>query len=217
MDIYSTTYRDQHGEETTTIQNDSQQLSVTIRGITFSGEDFDSLEVQNLHEDSNIELFVLHNGSLAACELECDMPISIMSNEKLSSSNLHVHLKLGKPLPQGFIENEELQLCLDFDGISYTSCGRHGWFDDELLEIQEALPDRTYLRCCHSCAFSDYHPSGSGLFGNLACFRDNKKAYLKIKSKVDLFEIWETRTGYVQETYLCPAFEKRVPGAGYRG
>ena len=56
-----------------------------------------------------------------------------------------------------------------------------------------------------------------GLFGGLACFRDNKTAYLGVQSKADLFRIWGTMTEFVRETYVCPEFARRQPGAGYRG
>jgi hypothetical protein len=74
-----------------------------------------------------------------------------------------------------------------------------------------------YLKACINCAFSDYSPCGHGLFGGLACFRDNKQAYLSVQTKRDLFEIWSTMTEFVQETFLCSEFERRAPGAGYRG
>lgn len=68
-----------------------------------------------------------------------------------------------------------------------------------------------------SCAFSDYHPVGNGLFGCLACFRDNKQQYLAAQDKYALMNLWDTHTEYVQETYHCDEFEKRKPGTGYRG
>lgn|SRR5579875_150910 len=70
---------------------------------------------------------------------------------------------------------------------------------------------------CFTCAFSDYSPVGHGLFGSLACFRGNKSSYLQVQSKRDLFAIWNTMTEFIQETYCCPAFERRKPGTGYRG
>ena len=47
--------------------------------------------------------------------------------------------------------------------------------EDELLDIQRQMPEGTYLKACINCAFSDYCPGGHGLFGGLACFRDNKE------------------------------------------
>jgi hypothetical protein len=86
-----------------------------------------------------------------------------------------------------------------------------------MLDVQNQLPSGTHLRACITCAYSDYSPVGHGLFGGLACFRDNKSEYLAVRSKADLFRIWSKMTGFVQETYLCPEFERRQPRTGYRG
>ena len=79
------------------------------------------------------------------------------------------------------------------------------------------LDGGTLMKACINCAFSDYSPVGHGLFGGLACFRGNKAGYRGVTSKGGLFKIWDTMTEFVQETYLCPEFEKRAPGTGYRG
>ncbi len=106
---------------------------------------------------------------------------------------------------------------MSLSGYVYRSAGTSGWFEDELLDIQKQLPDGVFLKACITCAFSDYSPYGHGLFGGMLCFRDNKAGYLTVKGKSDLFRIWSTATEYVQETYLCPEFERRVRGSGYRG
>jgi hypothetical protein len=74
-----------------------------------------------------------------------------------------------------------------------------------------------YLQTCFCCAFSDYSPYGNGLFGDLACFRDNKQPYLAVETKRDFLALWDTYTEFVQETYHCGEFERRKPGTGYRG
>ena len=80
------------------------------------------------------------------------------------------------------------------------------------------MPEGEYLKACINCAFSDYSPFGHGLFGGLACFRDNKEGYRMVKTKHDLFRVWGTMTGVlVQETFLCREFERRFPDTGYRG
>jgi hypothetical protein len=78
-----------------------------------------------------------------------------------------------------------------------------------MLDVQGQLPPGTHLRVCITCAYSDYSPAGHGLFGGLACFRGNKAEYLAVRSKADLFRVWGTMTGFVQETYLCPEFDRR--------
>ncbi len=214
---YPAIYRDKLGEENTTIHNDGKLLSMMVRSVAFAGQDFDSFEAISSSDDTFLESFTLCSGDLCDCEIECDMPQIIVTKEDTVPANLHIHLRLGAPLPNGGVENEELQLRLDVNEKSYLSCGKHGWFEDELLELKAALPNESYMKCCFSCAFSDYHPVGSGAFGTLACFRDNKHEYLKVKSKAALFHIWNTMTEWVQETYLCPEFEKRGLTTGYRG
>jgi hypothetical protein len=146
------------------------------------------------------------------------MPV-VYGGETLTGE-LHMHFELGdpRPDPKRGLDREVLQLTLTVAGQSFTSGKTEsGWFEDELVGIQAALPAGMYMKCCFTCAFSDYHPVGNSLFGDLACFRDNKEAYRQVWSKYQLFEIWDTRTDFVQETLLCPEFERREPGAGYRG
>lgn len=55
------------------------------------------------------------------------------------------------------------------------------------------------MLCCFNCVFSDYGPYG--VFGCLARFRDNKEGYRSVRTKAELFHIWDTMTEFVQETY----------------
>jgi hypothetical protein len=41
--------------------------------------------------------------------------------------------------------------------------------------------------------------------------------YRAVTGKDGLFDLWDTMTEYVQETHLCPEFERREPGTEYRG
>ena len=119
-------------------------------------------------------------------------------------------LLLGQPRPEGNrgIDQETLRLRFSFGGAFFWSpWASGGFFEDELQDIPQALPEGAYLKACISCAFSDYSPGGHGLFGCLATFRDNKAAYRQATSKRDLLVMWDTMTEFVQETYLCPAFE----------
>jgi hypothetical protein len=112
----------------------------------------------------------------------------------------------------------QLKLSLAFQQANLISSGTScGCFRDELLDLQKQLPPDTYLKTCINCAFSDYSPAGHGCFGGLACFRDNKAGYAAVASKWDLFRIWNSMTEFVQETHVCPEFERRRPNTGYRG
>ena len=56
----------------------------------------------------------------------------------------------------------------------------------------------------------------------MICFRANKAGYLALPSGGDFekdayFDVMATVSEMVQETYVCPEFERRMPGTGYRG
>jgi hypothetical protein len=218
---YPAIYHDGCGKERTIIENDGKTLRMIIRGIEFVGPDFDMLEPVLNHESCELGFFTLADGCLCSCTIECQIPLPVVVGEQTVASILHVHLDLGdpksRPLGGIYIDREDLKLTLTLGDAIFTSSGRSGWFEDELIEIQALLPEGTYMKACINCGLSDYSPAGHGLFGGLACFRGNKEGYRSVKSKIDLFRIWETMTDYVQETYLCPDFERRQPGTGYRG
>jgi Family of unknown function (DUF6304) len=214
---YAASYTDRVGTEVTSIANDGTALSMVVRGVEFAGPDFDGLEPVAGTDHDRLASFTLQGGTLCSCVIEADIPIPVATPAGTEEGVLTARLELGNPAPNGGLDREHLTLELRFAGRAYKSGGRSGWFEDEMLDVQGQLPHGTYLRACITCAFSDYSPAGHGLFGGLACFRDNKAEYLAVRSKTDLFRVWGTMTGFVQETYLCPDFERRRPGTGYRG
>ena len=214
---YPARYTDRVGKEASSIANDGATLSMVVRGVVFEGSDFDSLEPVGETDPARLASFTLQQGSLCSCVIEADIPIPIATPGGTEDGILTARLELGNPASNGGLDREHLTLELRFGGRAFRSSGRSGWFEDEMLDVQNQLPPGTHLRACITCAYSDYSPVGHGLFGSLACFRDNKSEYLAVRSKADLFRIWGTMTGFVQETYLCPEFERRQPGTGYRG
>ena len=68
--------------------------------------------------------------------------------------------------------------------------------------------------CCFTCLYSDYSPAGHGLLG-MRCHRNAKEQYLAVRAKVDYWSVPVAED--VMESYLCPKYERRVPGTGYRG
>jgi len=139
------------------------------------------------------------------------MPLLVAFGDEVVEGILLVHLELGDPSKNGGIDREELYLTLKIGDSSFKSSGKSGgWFSDELRDIQALLPEGAYIKACINCALADYHPVGYGLFGGLACFRNNKEAFRAAKTKRDLFRIWNTSIE-VQETYLCPEFVRWIP------
>jgi hypothetical protein len=49
----------------------------------------------------------------------------------------------------------------------------------------------------------------------MSCHRDAKDQYLAVRSKADYWYVPVTEG--VMETYLCPEYQRRVRGTGYRG
>jgi hypothetical protein len=214
---YEGTYADRFGVEPIIIHNDGRVLRTTIRGVSFRGREFDGLSPEERTPPGMLSSFTLQHGDLCSCVLECDIPVPVVTGAELAEGRLHVRLRLGEPADNGGLDAETLALSLTVGGDTFHGSGRSGWFEDELLELQAALPEGTHMKACINCAFSDYSPYGHGLFGNMACFRDNREEYLSVKTKADIFRVWDTLTEYVQETYLCPEFRRRRPGTGYRG
>jgi len=214
---YPATYSDKRGLEMTTIMNDSRNITVLLRGVEFTGVSFDDFEPKPGSDPLLLEQFTLNKTDLCACQIICNIPLPVVSQSRTVGGILEVQLILGDPAPNGGLDRRELALTLQVDGQTYKSRGHSGWFEDELLDLQKSLPSGTYIKACINCAFSDYSPGGHGLFGSMACFRSCKQEYLEVRTKHDIFRIWNENAGFVQETYLCPEFETRRPNMGYRG
>lgn len=214
---YPATYIDARGQEAVSIANDGETLRVTIRGVNFAGRDFDSLEPTSDATPVQLAQFSLCHGELCSCRLEWLQPVPVFNRGRRADGVLRIELTLGDPAPKGGLDRVELRIALEYDGGRFAGTGRSGWFEDELLEVQAQLPDGVYFLACINCLYSDYSPAGHGLFGSMMCYRNVKAEYLKVKSKADFWKVHGRLDRHVQETYLCPEFERRVPGTGYRG
>lgn len=214
---YPTKYRDKFGEETTTIYNDGKTLRMNLRGVEFVGRFLDDWEPSNQIDIENTAYFSLHHNELYSYSMRFEIPVPVTAKTQTIPATLRVDLELGEPNAKGGVDYEKLQIQLAFNDKTYVSSENQGWFDDALNEIQTQLPEGTFVKCCHSCAYSEYSPAGYGLFGGLACFRNCKQEYLALKGKMAYFALADKMAEFVQETHLCPEFEKRTSGTGYRG
>ncbi len=216
MDHYPASYFDTHGSVATTIANDSETLRLTLRGVEFVGRDFDSLE-PNGAAPEQLRQFALDQGCLCSCRIECQIPIPVHDHGKLLGGALSVKWVLGDPTPNGLLDRDQLRIILEYDGRQIAGSGKSGWFEDELLGIQAQLPEGVFIKACINCLYSDYSPLGHGLFGSMMCFRNLKAEYLKVRTKREFWSVHGRQERFTQETYLCPEFERRIPGVGYRG
>lgn len=214
---YPARYKDRFGEEATTILNDGEALTMIVRGVRFRGTDFDSFEPQDVPDPAQLSSFTFLHESLCYCVIGADILVPVVAPTGIVDGLLTFELELGEPLPTGQMDRERLKLRLVFGGQNFSSDGKTGWFEGEMVDLQGKLPPGTFMKACINCAFSDYSPYGHGLFGGLACFRGNKAGYRAVAGKDDLFDVWDMMTEFVQETHLCQEFERRVPGTGYRG
>ena len=178
-----------HGREAITIKASGARLSVEIRGVTFADRTSTNLEPP---ADTAVEAaFAVDHGALTDYEFGWQMPVQVVRAGAELTAALRCRLVLASPAATGRRGAEELTLSLAMPGGKLvTSTRPHGSFEDALAGIQRQLPRGTRLKACISCAFSDYSPAGSGLSGSLACFRDNKAAYLEVSGKRDLFQVW---------------------------
>lgn len=213
LQSYPAKYRDATGEETTVILNNGAELEVTLRGVRFVGTMLDDFEPSVIGDPEVLNTFVIHCGMLCDCVFEWEMPIAVVRNGGVIEGRLHCHLELGKPRGHDCgIDKDKLQVSLHCAGAQITSFDNGvdaGWFDIALEAIQKQLPLETYIKCCHSCALSHYSPAGFGLFGKLGCFRGHKEAVRRAKFKPEIFALYRQGvTQMVQETYLCPEFER---------
>jgi len=214
---YSTRYSDARGTEVVSLRNDGTKLFIRLRGVSFCGRDFDSLEADSQAAPEALASFDLHRGALCNCTIECEIPVSVVSaGGEATMCALEMRLELGKPAANGGLDRELLALSIHVDGQAFHSAGNSGWFEDELLSLRSLMPSGTYLKACFSCAHSDYSPYGHRMFGGMACFRTLKEEYSRVKDKFDLFRILD-KAEVVQETYICPEFAERLPNTGYRG
>ena len=206
-------YRDGQGSEAVTITTDGQRIRVRIRDVDFAGESFDGLSpVQGVTPEDGMP--GLAGGTLGDCVLEWDIEVPVLTAGTVRRTTLSCLLSLRRADPA-------LSLALHLDGAVYESARAESDFAAALAAIQRILPTGTRLGTCIACAFSDYFPaSGRALSGTLACFRGVKDAYRGTAGGGDVLDLWDRRTGFVQEIWSCEEFEPRPDegaGTGHRG
>lgn len=209
-------YRDEHGEVSGEIVIDGRELRLMVRGVEFSGWDFDGLEPNPGSDPTIVADFPLQGGCLVSCEIEFAMPILVADRGATHECPLHLRIVVPRVEPNVWSWAKAF-LMLTVGDKTISSGGHSGHFESEMLDIQRQLPEHAYLKACINCAYSDYSPAGQDMTG-MMCFRRNKAAYLSVVGKRDMFRVTaEAKPEYVQEFHLCPEFERRRPGTGYRG
>ena len=211
---YPAKYADTTRTENTVIENDGHALTLRLAGIAFCGSDFESFKAPPDADPSILKQFTLNRGEPCSCTIECEMPIPVVTPGRVIQATLGIQVVLGKPDHRSGVD---LALSLAVEDQRFHTDLHEDLFEDAMLSLQKQLPEGWYLKACITCEFSDYSPYGQSLFGTLHCFRNSKTEYSCVKTKKDIFELWDKNAGPVQETYVCSEFDRRKPNTGYRG
>lgn len=216
---YPAVVTDRWGRFETTLVNDGQDFVLLLRGNRFESRSVGGFELVGSPLDGS-EPPDLYESDLCSCVIEWRMPVRVaFPNAGPAEMDLDARLALGDPLPRrGFRVDVVLTLRLPTGDVENAKPHEgHEDMEQALLDLQRQLPAGVRILACISCAFSDYHPAGWGFIGTMACFRGAKDAYRPVETKRALFQVWDQRSGFVQETFFCADYEPRRPGAGYRG
>ncbi len=218
---FSGTYADQRGIEdvVSVVQSSAApgwqrrfEVRTTIRGIEVWGADFDGLSPDDESEEVSHLFNLAPDGSLAECVFSGEMPCIVEVDGVRREIAVRFELDLRASAAHPPSDPKNLRLSLDLGGSVYAVTDE--WFADGIPRLERELPDTDQLICCVTCLYSDYSPYGHGLTG-MTCHRDAKAQYLAVRSKRDYLTVPATED--VPETYLCPEYERRIPGTGYRG
>lgn len=183
------------------------EVRAVIRGIEVWGADLDGLEPTSLDEARAV-LPLSQADELSRCVLSGELPCIVTAGEVVAASTIRFVLDLRH---QERPENRLTLSCV-VDGTEFAVTDSS--FEDGVQRLEKQLPDGVEVRACVTCLFSDYSPGGHGLMG-IRCHRGAKSQYLAVRSKVDYWPVPVTEE--VPETHLCPEYERRIPGTGYRG
>lgn len=219
------TYSDSRGEESIVWRVDSSrrrqrpadgpgfELHTTIRDVPCWGYDFDSLEpVDPENPDRNGLSLGPHHGELDECVLTGELPCKVDIDGTPTPSVVRFSLDLRESARSNVAAPRNLTLAIDAGNSEIEVAD--DWFEDGILRLDALMPAPTRIRCCVTCLYSDYSPGGHGLTG-MSCHRDAKEQYLAVRSKHDYWSVPVTEE--VMETYVCPEYQRRIPGTGYRG
>lgn len=226
---YSARYRDARGEEHTVVEEytdparGGSRLRLVVRGVAFEGWNLASLAPTRAADDERRDLFAFSRwGLLAGYALECHVPVRVVASDDpvgratAEVVDLQVFVEVGPPGSEGATDTGALQFTLTVGAPARVHTSPDDAVlapDEQLAALSASLPGGTRIEVCATCGLSDANPAG----GPLACFRGNKAAYREVRGKSDLFRIWHTRTEYVQDYFVCPEYEPRITGTGYRG
>ncbi len=190
MRKYKVIYRDKFGEEETEISSDGSIMYVTLRGIKFEGSDFEGFEGEVDKNKFDYEMYQNGSGDLTNFIMEVIFPIKIEHENKIVTKKMKFNIEVGKEHEIEGLESIVNAIELNTAFGKFKSTKKVEWFEDAIIEIQNMLPEKTQIKTCLSCKYSNYHPVGNGMFGSLYCFKKIKKQLNIIIDKHDLMRLW---------------------------
>jgi hypothetical protein len=159
---------------------------------------------------------------LAAYTLEWDMPMQVISNGKRIDARFTVRHRFADADDAGR-QYDHFIVILEYSGRRYML----KTVDLEALtKLQDQLPEGECMLACFNCAHSGYSVCGNGPWGPMYCFRSLKREYREVNAEYHDDGYFD-KSGYMDlcerdsvemtdELNICPEFERRVPGRGYR-
>ena len=149
--------------------------------------------------------------------LDVNIPVSLLESETkiIHPTHLHLHVEVGELLPNGWIDKIQYSLLIQINEHRFSAEGDN--FEFTLNELLQSFKSHYAFMHCFGCLYSDYNPYGKQSFGDMLCFKKQKKEYLKVNSKGGIFALSGKDVATVQEIDSCHEFEVRKPNTGYRG
>lgn len=226
MITYKAIYRDNEGSHQIEIQNDSELLSFELGNFKFEGiaiNDFELLDFED-YSPEELDRFSFNKipcgdgFSYEICnyDLTIYVPVELIETQtrQTKSTNLKIFSSCGSALRSGGLDSYDLSLELTIEETKYT--GQGDLFEIAANNLLKNFKGQFNFKNCFGCNFSDYSVYGQNTYGTMLCFKNQKKEYLKVKTK-DQYMNLDQEDRLVQETFLCEEFELREKNIGYRG
>ncbi len=193
MEHYQGQYSDASGIEDFQIANDGVTLTCRLRGVEFSGQDFDDLEPAPGDRGRSAEPFLVRarlSDRLLVSLHNADFRVG--GRDRGRSRSKWISLGEGDPLRLALtVEGEAVRISGPARMVRRRNVGFAGGCRKRLL------------RCCLFCKFSEYPIGGNGMFGGLLCFRNLKSEIVAVRSKLEFAAVDRRAEKWVQETELC--------------
>lgn len=203
-------FSDAYGDADAVVAFGEGEITLQVYSVDFVAYiDFEFEAVSPLTDDLRQQFIWDSRGDyLANFRLSLTSAVPVVCNDETLLAPLDIRLEQGN-------NSMRTELTLVWADIPHTVSASYCEFECLLDDLARRLPPSVYLKNCYNCLYSDYSPFGKSGFGDMQCHRNEKAAYLAVKTKRDYFEMRNAIR--VQETFLCPEWEKRIKGTGYCG